>query len=138
MRHLRLTVVALCTGMLWAMLPIGFAGAQSVSIIVAPESRGNTISSGQAIETVAVLGPAGPTADISTLCFGDATRPRSRNCNPVLPTRLSDVNHDGILDLEVRFAIATSGIRQGDTVACLHGELSGGVPFEACGPIRTP
>ncbi len=104
---------------------------------MAPESRANTISSGQAVETVAILGPVGTTAVVNTLCFGTADRPRSRNCNPVLPTRLNDVNNDGFADLEVRFAIAGSGIRQGDTVSCLHGELAGGVAFEACGPIRT-
>ncbi len=127
--------------MVWAMVPIGAAGAQTViTIEIAPDSRDNTIRGG-AVETIAIYGPAGVTVDPvveGTLCFGAQDRPRSRNCTAASGFRVRDINGDSALDIEVQFAIATSGIHQGDTVGCLNGKLTSGADFESCAALRTP
>jgi hypothetical protein len=50
---------------------------------------------------------------------------------------LRDVDHDGTVDLVLRFAIQDTGIRCGDTSAVLKGRTSGGELVEGSDSIRT-
>jgi YVTN family beta-propeller protein len=100
-------------------------GDNGVSII-------NTKSRG--IITVAILGSeefgAVSEVDISSIEFAGAT--------PSSPTpRLEDINGDGTIDLILKFNTQDlDELQQGDTEACLVGELNDGTPIKGCDAVR--
>jgi YVTN family beta-propeller protein len=92
----------------------------------------NTNSRG--ITTVAILGSEEfgdvSEVDISSIEFAGAT-PSSTT------PRFEDVNGDGITDLILKFNTQDlDELQQGDTEACLVGELNDGTPIKGCDEVR--
>jgi hypothetical protein len=48
-----------------------------------------------------------------------------------------DLDRDGLLDLVAHFRVDASGIAPGDDLACVHGALLDGRPFDGCDAIET-
>ena len=70
--------------------------------------------------------------DVSTLAFGPAGAPIAHANG-----HLEDVNDDAFLDLVTHYRTQDTGIVQGDTEACLVGNLLDGAIFEACDNVVT-
>jgi hypothetical protein len=72
--------------------------------------------------------------NVNSLAFGPA------GASPFLwaGVTIEDLDEDGFMDLVVYFRIEETGISDGDTQACLVGEMLGTTPFVACGAIVTP
>ena len=78
------------------------------------------------------------TADMSTMCFGDAEAPQQRDCSVAnRQGEAKDVNGDHRLDLVVTFELRQPGIDLGDKRACLTGKSLDGVPIAGCDAIKT-
>jgi len=88
---------------------------------------------------VAILSEKGffpQNVDASTICFGSARDPFARNCHALDYGVPKDVNGDGVDDLLLRFKTRRTGIRVGDTRACLTGRTLRGGYIAGCDRIR--
>jgi len=72
------------------------------------------------------------TIDGFSVTFGPGGTTKTHN-----KVHIKDVNGDGLDDLILHFHTQPSGLAEGDTEACLSGELSDGTKFEVCDSIRT-
>jgi hypothetical protein len=70
--------------------------------------------------------------DVESVRFGPAAAKKRR-----ARRYLKDVDRDGDLDLLLHFRTAKTGIRRGDTEACLSGETLGSLPLFACDSVST-
>ena len=111
--------------------------APEVTIDVAPRrARDLLVLRSRARVPVAVFGSEDVDVDridYAGLRFG----PDGASPQPVPSQSLGreDVDGDGHADLLARFSLRESGLRPGDTEACLEGTLEG-VPFRACDAVR--
>ena len=109
-----------------------------VAIDIKPETAVNTIQPFSTLDIpVAILGSADLDVrdiDLDTLAFGPK---RARPLAGERRVRFQDVNADGFVDLVTTYATAKTGIAQGDTQACLTGELREGPPIRGCDAIAT-
>lgn len=112
------------------------------SIDVQPGSATNVVRlTGGSVVPVAILSTAAfdaSTASVTTICFGSADHPRKREClQSQSDLRVTDVNGDGLPDALLVFDTDRTGIRPGDTSACLTGQTTAGEPFRGCDTIHT-
>jgi uncharacterized delta-60 repeat protein len=114
----------------------------SVSVDVKPDSSTNVIP----LQTNGVIPVAILTTDAfdatsvnpASVCFGSANDPTARDCSAKQGTgHLQDVNGDGRTDLLLQYETPQTGIRPGDTQACLTGQTYNGVSIEGCDRIVT-
>ena len=115
---------------------IEFQEGMLVSVDVRPHGDANRInpnSSGDIrVAIFSVDGFDATTVDPNTVRFG-AT---GTEAAPIHVGR-RDVDGDGNRDMVLRFQIADTGIKCGDTSASLTGQLSQGLPITGSSPIRT-
>lgn len=120
--------------------------SKRVAIDIRPGSDANTIRPGQpGLVSVAILSTQAAegeiadfdatTVDPSSVRFGPDGAPPLEEPKPELGLR--DVDQDGDVDLVLRFDVAATGIRQGDTEACLTGSTVSNEAFLGCDAIRT-
>jgi hypothetical protein len=117
-----------------------------VEIDIMPGSSKNPIKlSRDRFIPVAILSNSDPsnffdatTVVPSSVCFGDAEDPRQRgDCTEAHKTgHIEDVDGDGDLDLLLHFNTHETGIKLGDTQACLTGKTFSGVFFTACDTVE--
>jgi len=111
--------------------------APEVTIDVAPRrARELLVLRSRARVPVAVFGSEDVDVDridYAGLRFGPDGAPPQPVPSPSLGRE--DVDGDGHADLLARFSLRESGLRPGDTEACLEGTLDG-VPFRACDAVR--
>jgi hypothetical protein len=107
-----------------------------VAVAIRPRGEANRINPrGAGHIQVAVLSVNGfdaTTVVADTVRFGRT----GTEATPVDVIR-RDIDRDGTVDLVLRFAIADTGIRCGDTSAVLKGVTSGGALFQGTDFIRT-
>lgn len=77
------------------------------------------------------------TVDPDTVQFGPSGASVDMTGSGKLRAAIKDVDHDGDLDLILRFRTQDTGIAPGDTEACLTGQTYDGVPIEGCDSVRT-
>ncbi len=105
-----------------------------VNIDIKPGSFPNAINPrSKGVIPVAILGSATfdvTTVDVTSLKFGH---------NGATPVHyaLEDVNGDNFMDLILQFKTQATGIKAGDSQACLTGALLSGTPIEGCDSIIT-
>jgi len=109
--------------------------ANGMSIDIKPGSDTNPINlTSKGVIPVAILGSAEldvTQVDVSTLDFEGATPTHNAGGH------LVDVNDDGFLDLVSHYRTQETGITEGQTEACLTGDLLSGVPIDSCDVITT-
>ncbi len=66
----------------------------------------------------------------SGLCFGAASAPAARDCTPHNRPRRTGTR------LLLQYEVAQTGLRPGDTRACLSGRTTSGLPFEGCASVE--
>ena len=126
----------------WTGLDVTITAVKTVPIDVKPGSSTNPIElPGSGSLPVAILSTSdfnALTADMSTMCFGDAEAPQQRDCSVAnRQGEAKDVNGDHRLDLVVTFELRQTGIDLGDKRACLTGKSLDGVPIAGCDAIKT-
>jgi uncharacterized delta-60 repeat protein len=114
----------------------------NVSVDVKPDSSNNVIPlQANGVIPVAILTTDAfdaASVDPSSVCFGSASDPTARDCSAKQGTgHLQDVNGDARTDLLLQYETPQTGIRPGDTQACLTGQTYGGVSIEGCDRIVT-
>jgi uncharacterized delta-60 repeat protein len=114
----------------------------NVSVDVKPDSSNNVIPlQANGVIPVAILTTDAfdaASVDPSSVCFGSASDPTARDCSAKQGTgHLQDVNGDARTDLLLQYETPQTGIRPGDTQACLTGQTYGGVSIEGCDQIVT-
>jgi hypothetical protein len=73
------------------------------------------------------------TANVATICFGDAETPGERTCiERHHRGHVEDVDRDGDRDVVLHYLVRDTGIDEGDTRACLKGRTSAGIGFFGC------
>ncbi len=106
-----------------------------IEIDIKPGSELNPINlGGQGVIPVAILGSDSfDVAEVEpdTLAFGPSAAFLAHGNGP----HFENVNGDGFEDLVAHFRTQETGIQDGDTEACLTGELLDATPFEACDTV---
>ncbi len=115
--------------------------ALNVRIDVKPGSASNPVNTrSRGVLPVALLSSRSLDATkvpVASVCFGAATDPARRDCTEAHGRgHARDVNGDQRADLMLHSDTRQTGIRRGDTQACLTGSTRGGVRFAACDRIR--
>jgi uncharacterized delta-60 repeat protein len=122
-----------------------FLGAPTilnVSVDVKPDSSDNVIPlQSNGVIPVAILTTDefdAASVEPASVCFGSATDPTTRDCIAKQGTgHLQDVNGDARSDLLLQYETQQTGIRPGDTQACLTGKTYNGISIEGCDRIVT-
>jgi len=108
-----------------------------VTIDIKPDSDTNPINpKSKGVIPVVVFGSENfdvSDIDISSLAFGPNGAPEAHGKGHPA----GDINNDGYPDLMLHFRTQDSGIKMGDTEACVSGNLTGGGSFTACDHIQT-
>lgn len=106
-----------------------------VTVNIRPKTGNNVINlKSNALIPVAILSTAtfdATTIDDSSLRFGPAGAANVHSAEPD-----KDMNGDGRLDLLLHFRVQQTGIKSGDSQACLTGETLEGRLIEGCDRIR--
>jgi uncharacterized delta-60 repeat protein len=121
---------------------LGTPTAITVSIDVKPGSTDNVIPlQSNGVISVAILTTGAfdaASVDPASVCFGSANDPSRRDCTEKHGTgHLEDVNGDGRSDLLLHYETQETGIRPGDTQACLTGKTYSGTSIQGCDQIVT-
>jgi uncharacterized delta-60 repeat protein len=122
-----------------------FLGAPAVITVlvdVKPDSSDNVLPlQANGLIPVAILTTDtfnAASVDPASVCFGSADDPSRRDCTESHGTgHLQDVNGDARSDLLLHYETQQSGIRSGDTQACLTGRTYGGTSIQGCDRIAT-
>jgi uncharacterized delta-60 repeat protein len=122
-----------------------FLGAPTildVRVDVKPDSSNNVIPlQANGVIPVAILTTDAfdaASVDPASVCFGSANDPTKRDCTEKHGTgHLQDVNGDARPDLLMHYETQQTGIRPGDTQACLTGKTFNGVSIQGCDRIVT-
>jgi VCBS repeat-containing protein len=124
-----------------ATVTLTVSGVRQVNLDIDTGDKSNTINLNQSKVKVAILSTADFNAvtqvDIDSLTFGRTGTEDSliyKHGQPVY--EISDVNHDGRLDLVVWFDVDDTNLRVGDTSAILIGRLKDGTSIFGTGPVR--
>jgi hypothetical protein len=74
--------------------------------------------------------------DPASVCFGRIEDPDARACADARPAvHTADVNHDGRIDLTLRYETASTGLTAADAFACLTGRTSASRNIAGCGAL---
>ena len=117
------------------------AAPRSVDIDIKPGSDPNSINlRSKGNIPVAILGSDTfdvTDVDVTTLKFGpDGASPAHDLTDPdVYAEHLQDVNDDGLTDLVSHYRTQETGIKAGDSEACLAGNTIDGTPIEGCDAV---
>ena len=133
-----ITITAISAILLTWAPSVAYAGfVNEVDMDIKPGSDTNPINpASKGVIAVAILGSDTfdvLDVDVTTLAFGPAdAAPTHLNA-----LHLEDVNDDGETDLVTHYRTPETGITDGDTEACLTGDLFDGTPIVDCDSIQT-
>ncbi len=121
---------------------LGAPTVLNVSVDVKPDSSDNVIPlQANGVIPVAILTTDAfdaTSVDPASVCFGSTNDPSKRDCTESHVTgHLQDVNGDARLDLLLHYETQQTGIRPGDTQACLTGKTYNGISIQGCDQIVT-
>ena len=118
------------------LVEVGVSQVLDPELDIRPRSDRNHIqASSRAKVPVALLGSESfdvESVDVGTLLFGpEGAQPTGRR-----PSKLKDVNRDGIDDLLLKFRANETGLGEDDVEACLEGPTDAGQAFMACDAVE--
>ncbi|MEX2557304.1 MAG: Calx-beta domain-containing protein [Actinomycetota bacterium] len=110
-------------------------GCLVVAMVVEPEKNNTVDLEFHTVHAAVLWTPALDPAVIEDvpLCFGDASDPNNRACEPVTRRgKFRDVNGDGKKDKIWKWSTPLTGIQGSDTSACMYGQTTTGLKIEGC------